>query len=110
MAKVNKPVLGRQIKDDEADVLKQASDTPVSMATLIDNNRECCRKYGKRFKEIFKVPIGAFMHPVTGFDICGFDNKVIRSKDGVSMRQTLVDEYGLEAAQMIAEIIKYPKF
>jgi hypothetical protein len=62
-------------------------------------------KYGPKFKEIFRTDLKPFMNYLTGFDIIKFDEGIVKPKDGISTRQTILDKWGQKAVDLIAELM-----
>jgi len=61
-------------------------------------------KHAERFFELFKVRLADYMpNPVIGFDVTGFDDKVIGSGDR-SMLDVIREKYGDEAVQIIQDL------
>ena len=56
------------------------------------------------FKRIFHVSLGEYWHPVFGFDVTGFDDKVVKSGNQ-SMKDAVRQTYGQEAVALIQRLL-----
>ena len=61
----------------------------------------------RKFQEIFKVRLNKYLHPLFGFDIVQFDEEVVQSPDGKSVKETLVERYGREASNLIEYLVGF---
>ena len=65
-------------------------------------------KYTSTFYQTFNQSLKKFWDKLTGFDICKFDEDVVKSPDGKSMRDTIAERWGEDAAKMISELTSPP--
>lgn len=89
-----------------------SDETPMSTATLAKSCKGCIVKHGAEFEQIFGQRIQNFMsgiHFIIGFDIVGFDKRVVQSVDGKSCAETITDKYGQRASELVRELLEYPK-
>ena len=79
-----------------------------SFADLVMDNRAVYVKYTGKFYSTFSRSLKTFWDNLTGFDICRFDEEVVKSPDGTSMRDTIAQRWSEDAAKMISELTSPP--
>lgn len=57
------------------------------------------------FKRLFHVSLGEYWHPVFGFDVTGFDDKIIKSGNQ-SMKDAVRQTYGQDAVALIQRLLR----
>ncbi len=67
-----------------------------------ENNKKL--KYRKDFERIFKLDFDEFFDPITGFDICGFDD-VLQPPDGTSLEELVKEKFGEEGRILIKNLL-----
>ena len=60
------------------------------------------------FKRIFHVSLRDYWHPVLGFDITGFDDRVIKSGNQ-SVKDAVRQTYGQDAVALIQRLLGIQK-
>lgn len=74
------------------------------MEYLIKNkNKEA--KFHKDFQRIFGENLRNYFDYMTGFDICGFDEKIVKAPDGKSCREVCLEKYGEEGVRVIEGLL-----
>jgi len=68
-------------------------------------NREKEIKYSTQFYNMFHHKLHDFMDYVTGFDIIRFDEKIIKPPNGVSTKEAIQQQYGLQAVELIQNLL-----
>ena len=61
------------------------------------------------FKKIFNVNLKKYWKPFFGFDIVRFDEEIIKSLDGKSMKETINDNYNEIGVKLIEFILDFEK-
>jgi hypothetical protein len=56
------------------------------------------------FKQRFHAALGDYWHPLFGFDVTGFDDKVVKSGN-MSMKDAVRQTYGQEAVVLIQRLL-----
>jgi hypothetical protein len=80
-----------------------AYDDPI-MGRMV-KNKDTIQTYGRIFEAIFKVRLSNYWNPLHGFDVCKFDDQVIKSGDG-NMSDKIKTVYGEEAQKLIITLLK----
>ncbi len=73
---------------------------------MVLKNKAKQHDHYQQFRDIFKVELARYMHPLFGFDIIAFDEQVVKPNDNESCRQAIVREYGQEAANLVEALLK----
>jgi len=60
----------------------------------------------KDFKNLFGLELGDYFDALTGFDIVKFDENLLKSPDGMSCRDVILEKYGEEAVGVIQKLLK----
>lgn len=68
-------------------------------------NKKAADKHHRKFKEVFGVNLMHYFAFSTGLDIGDFDERVIKSPDGMSLEETIQERYGDEAVAMVRELL-----
>jgi hypothetical protein len=66
---------------------------------------EIVGKYSEQFKRTFGVPLQKFCHPLFGFDVIAFDDKIVQPPDGTSTKEAVLERWGQDAVDMILALI-----
>lgn len=72
---------------------------------LIKENDKKYRRYAHEFAELFGIHLKPFWDNITGFDIVKFDDHIIQSPDGLSIKDVISKEYSNEAVELIEHLI-----
>jgi hypothetical protein len=75
---------------------------------LVMKNKKLLHDHAAGFQGFFKVPLASYMNDYTGFDIVKFD-EMIKTPDGVSTHDFVKRKYGLQALNMIQDLIGMPR-
>lgn len=75
------------------------------MRNFIQENKDKLNANRDEFQRTFKIALVRFMNPITGFDIVSFDDKVVKSVDGVSMSETVEQRWGVKTRELIEKLI-----
>lgn len=70
---------------------------------LLDNKAKA-DKYHKIFRQTFGVQLMNYFSFITGFDIIKFDEKFLKTPDGISMGEYIREKYGEEAVDLIKNL------
>ena len=62
-------------------------------------------EHAAAFEETFGCSLKLFFNSATGFDVVGFDEKVVKPDDGVSCAQAIEERWGKEAVALIRTLI-----
>jgi len=60
-----------------------------------------------KFEETFGVPVTDYIDVLGGFDIIDFNEEFVKPPDDVSLAQAVEEKYGVEAVELIRELIKW---
>jgi hypothetical protein len=63
------------------------------------------KNYTPEFQKYFHLSLHKFIHPLYGFDIVTFD-AAIKTPDGKSTSEFIIDKYGKEAHELVEKLIK----
>jgi len=63
------------------------------------------RRWHREFNDYFDVQLNDYWLGQLGFHITKFDDNCIKSPDGKSMRQTIIDNYSQEACDLVEELM-----
>lgn len=58
-----------------------------------------------KFKKVFNRHMAEYWNPITGFDFVKFDGWV-GVVDGVSLKEAIKDKFGMEAVEVVEELIR----
>jgi hypothetical protein len=58
-----------------------------------------------QFQKTFGVKVNAYYDRMTGFDIIKFDEEFLKTPDGISTHDLVVQKYGEAAADLIVKLI-----
>jgi hypothetical protein len=72
---------------------------------ILGKNVEKIIDHSTEFKRIFGVDMSKYFDKMYGFHITKFDLEYIKTIDGKSMKQTVLDRYGQEGVDLIRKLI-----
>lgn len=81
----------------------------MTTGEMVYANKKKIHKYSHSFRETFNLNLcnylGGFWQLLFGFDIIKFD-KDIKTPDGTSTKEFILDKYGEEAVNLISDLLK----
>ena len=74
------------------------------MKKMINDNIQKGKKHSINFKQTFGLSMIDYMCPITGFNICKFDD-YIKTPNGISTKMFIEEKYGKNAVKLIESLI-----
>lgn len=80
----------------------------MKIEDILIHNKNRFKTFEQQFKTLFKCNLSIYWDYIMGFDIIKFDEDLIQSstQDNISMKEMIIDKYGLDAAGLIMKLIK----
>lgn len=75
------------------------------MGDIVGDNAAKLNACRAEFIALFGMPLTRFMHPLFGFDIVAFDERVIMPPDGTSTKEAIRNRYGEAGVKLIERLI-----
>jgi len=63
------------------------------------------RSNEREFSRIFKRPLKEYWNEYHGFDICKFDDEIIKAPDGISCKQAVANKYGIPGLGVVTRLL-----
>jgi hypothetical protein len=73
---------------------------------FIRGNIELYERKCRDFQNIFGTPLKPYWDNITGFDIVRFDEKLIKSPNGKSISDVVLERYGKDAVELVEALLK----
>jgi hypothetical protein len=77
----------------------------IQMIEIFQKNKAKADKYHRPFIQIFGVKLMAYFDFLTGFDIVRFDELFLKSPDGKSVKDVVLEKYGKEGLKIIEDLL-----
>ena len=76
------------------------------MINMVEKNKKRFTNNKDSFHRVFKTQLSNYFNVITGFDICSFDEKVIKPENGESTRERIKKTYGTQGVKIIENLLK----
>lgn len=87
----------------EADDGKRPMNKDVAHVMAV-NSIAMAKRYSDKFRRLFGMSLGRFMHPFFGFDVLKLDD-FLKPPDGTSLKDAVLARWGEEAVALIETLI-----